>query len=126
MAVTWADNPPCENWRSYAPHFKEYAEDVMDRRTSVPDSTLPGFIQRHQAELIKNPVNRELNGTISLSLLRLLEGAPHYWEAAAWLNSSRSPEGETFASYLTKWKKATPERCRGLVNEVMKRFGVSG
>lgn len=125
LAQTWERKPPYESWRSYATHFEEYTEDIMDRRVSIPDSRLPGFYQRHQAELAKNPVDRELNGTISLSLLRLLEAMPHCWEAVTWLNSSRSSEGETFQAYLAKWRQATPERCRGLVYEVGRRFGVS-
>ena len=126
MAETWERTPPFDSWRSYAPRFREYAEDVIDRRVSIPDSRLPGFYQRHAAELVKDPVDRELNGTISLSLLRLLEAMPHCWEAVTWLNSSRSPQGETFPAYLAKWRKATPERCRGLVIEVSRRFGVTG
>ena len=125
MARTWLTSPPHEAWKSYAPHFTEYTGDIMDRRTAIPDSRLPAFYQKNQSELVKNPVNRDLNGTFSLSLLRLLEATPHYWEAVTWLNSTPSKEGESFAAYLAKWKLATPERCRGMVFEVMKRFGIS-
>ncbi len=125
MAQSWLTSPPYEAWKSYAPHFTEYTEDIMDRRTAIANSRLPAFYQKHQAELLKNPVDRDLNGTISLSLLRLLETTPHYWEAVTWLNSAPSKEGESFAAYLARWKQATPERCRGMVFEVMKRFGIT-
>lgn len=125
MAQTWANSPPFETWRSYAPRFTEYVQDIMDRRTSITDSHLPGFYQRHKAELARNSTDRELNGTISLSLLRLLEAAPPFWEAVTWLNSSPSPPGESFPAYLAKWHHATPERCRPFVNEVIKRFGIT-
>ncbi len=125
MAKTWLTSPPHEHWKSYAPRFTEYTDDIMERRTAVPDSKLPAFYQKNQATLLKNPVDRDLNGTFSLSLLRLLETSPHYWEALTWLNSAPSKEGETFAAYLDKWKQATPERCRGMVFEVRKRFGIT-
>lgn len=125
MAQTWAKSPPFESWRSYAPRFAEYVLDIMDRRVSITDSRLPGFYQRHKADLVRTPTDRELNGTISLSLLRLLEAVPSYWEAITWLNSSPSPPGESFTAYLAKWHNATPERCRPFVNEIIKRFGVN-
>ncbi|HWB02123.1 MAG TPA: hypothetical protein VG796_03800 [Verrucomicrobiales bacterium] len=125
LAQTWAKNAPYDSWRAYAPRFSEYAEDVMDRRVSIPDSKLASFYQRHQSELVKNPVDRELNGTFSLSLLRMLEANPQQWEAVTWLNSSPSPQGETFSAYLNKWCKAAPDRCREFIKDVMKRFGVT-
>lgn len=124
MAESWAKQPPYESWRSFAPKFREYADDIMDRRVSVPDSKLPAFYQRHGKELAQNPVDRELNGTISLNLLRLLEASPHFWEAVTWLNSKPSPPGETFRDYLLKWKQATPERCHGMIFETARRFGI--
>jgi hypothetical protein len=124
LAQSWSKSPPYESWRAYAPRFGEYAEDVMGRRVCIPDSRLPAFYQRHQAELVKNPVDRELNGTFSLSLLRIFEASPQSWEAVTWLNSSPSPPGETFAAYLAKWRQATPDRCRSFISEVTKRFGI--
>jgi hypothetical protein len=125
LAQTWAKSPPYDSWRGYAPRFGEYAEDVMGRRVSIPDSRLATFYQRHKGELVKNPVDRDLNGTFSLTLLRILEASPQSWEAVSWLNSSPSPQGENFATYLGKWRQAVPDRCRSFVNEVIKRFGVT-
>ncbi len=125
LAQTWTKTPPYESWKAFAPRFSEYAEDVIDRRVSIPDARLPAFYQRHQAELVKSPVDRELNGTFSLSLLRLFESAPHCWEAVTWLNSTPSPQGESFQAYLTKWRQAAPERYRGFINDIMKRFGIT-
>jgi hypothetical protein len=125
MAETWEESPPRESWRSYAPRFREYTEDIIERRVLIPDSRLPAFFQRYQTELAKNPVGRELNGTVSLTLLRMLDATPHYWEAVAWLNSSPSPKGETFAAYLSKWREAAPERCRGFALDVARKFGVA-
>ena len=125
MAVHWEKHAPFESWKSFAPRLREYTDDIMDRRVAVPDSRLASFYQRHAVELAENAVDRELNGTISLTLLRLLEASPHYWEALTWLNSSPSKPGETFQAYLTKWRRATPDRCVGMVIETARRFGIT-
>ncbi len=125
LAQTWTKNPPFESWRAYAPRFSEYAEDIMSRRATITDARLAAFYQRNQAELVKNPVNRDLNGAFSLSLLRLLEASPQSWEAVTWLNSAPSAPGETFPAYLTKWRQAAPAKHRPFIEEIAKRFGVT-
>lgn len=125
MAGVWAVEPPFEAWRSYAPRFREYAADVMDKRTVVGESRLAEYYQRNQAKLAANPVDRELNGAISLLLLKVLEARPEAWEAVSWLNSAPSKPGETFDDYLAKWKKAAPERWHAFIAGLAKRFGVA-
>lgn len=125
MAETWEKSPPFEVWKSYAPNFKEYADDVMNRRTVVAESRLADFYRKNQSRLAANPVDRELNGAISRLLLKVFEAKPDAWEAVTWLNSSPSRSGETFEAYLTKWKKAAPERWHGFITDLAKRFGVT-
>jgi hypothetical protein len=123
LAEVWAKKAPYENWRSYAPRFNEYAQDVMDRRVNLPDSRMAGFYQRHRAELEKNPVDRELNGTVSLFLLRQIETAPSLWESLTWLNSAPSVQGESFPAYLQKWRNAAPAHCRGFIETIALKLG---
>lgn len=125
MASVWAVEPPFEAWRSYAPRFKEYAGDVMDRRTVVGESRLADYYLRNQAKLAANPVDRELNGAISLLLLKVLEARPEAWESVTWLNSTPAKPGETFDAYLAKWKRAAPERWHAFITGLAKRFGVA-
>jgi hypothetical protein len=125
LAETWEASPPFEVWKTYAPRFKEYAEDVMNRRTIVAESRLSDFYLKNQAKLVANPVDRELNGAISLLLLKVMEAKPEAWEAVTWLNSSPSQPGESFEAYLAKWKKAAPEKWHGFITDMGKRFGVT-
>ncbi len=120
----WADVPPYPNWRSYAPEFRRYAQGVMDSRSQVGEGHLGDFYRKHRRTLERTPRDRALNGAMALPLLTLLEGSPASWEAVAWLNSTPSPEGESFAAYLEKWRLAVPARHRGFVREVMRRFEV--
>lgn len=123
LATAWAKKAPYENWRDYAPRFAEYAQDVMDRRVNLPDSQMAGFYQRHKDDLEKNPTDRELNGTLSLFLLRQIETAPALWESITWLNSAPSQKGETLAAYFLKWRNAAPTRCRGFVETIARKLG---
>ncbi len=124
MAEEWTSEPPYEVWKSYAPRFREYAEDVMNRRTVVSESRLADYYRKHRSRLAANPVDRELNGAISLILLRIMEAKPEAWESVTWLNSAPSKSGETFEAYLTKWKKAAPERWHEFISGMARRFGV--
>jgi len=124
MAEGWTKEPPFETWRAYAPRFKEYADDVMNRRTVVSESRLADYYRKYRGKLAANPVDRERNGAISLLLLRVLEAKPEAWEAVTWLNSAPSKPGETFEAYLTKWKKAAPERWHSFITDMAGRFGV--
>jgi hypothetical protein len=125
MAETWEKSPPFESWRAYAPHFKEYADDVMNRRTVVAESRLGEYFRKNKAKLAANPVDRELNGAISRLLLKVMEAKPEAWEAVTWLNSAPSKPGETFEAYLAKWKSAAPQRWHGFIDDIAKRFGVT-
>ena len=125
MAEAWEKSPPYESWRSYAPRFKEYADDVMKRRTVVSESRLGDFYRKNQMKLAADPVDRDLNGAISILLLRLWEAKPEAWEAVTWLNSAPSKPGETFDAYLAKWKNAAPERWQAFIKDVAGRFGVT-
>ena len=82
------------------------------------------FVYQFSHEFCHILSDRSLNGAMALPLLELFEGAPESWEAVAWLNRTPSPEGETFAEYLEKWRSAVPARHRSFVGEVMRRFGV--
>jgi hypothetical protein len=125
MAETWEKSPPFEIWKTYAPRFKEYADDVMNRRTIVAESRLADYYRKNQAKLIANPVDRERNGAISRILLKIMEAKPDAWEAVSWLNSAPSKPGETFEAYMAKWKKAAPERWHAFITDMAKRFGVA-
>jgi hypothetical protein len=69
-------------------------------------------------------VDRELNGAVSLLLLKVLEAKPEAWESITWLNSTPSKPGETFDAYLAKWRKAAPERWHPFITGIAQRFGV--
>lgn len=125
LSAVWKDAPPYAGWRDYAPEFRRYAQTVMDSRSQVGVGHLDDFYQQHRRALESSPSDRQLNGAMALPLLGLVEGAPESWESLTWLNAQRAAEGETFADYLGRWRKAVPGRHGGFVEEVARQFGVS-
>jgi len=127
MARTWKDDPPYPNWRRYRAALRSYADDAIrrwDRIDEIHERGLPAFYRTHEETLRANPCRRDLNGAMSLVLLRLFEEDPRRWEAVRWLNTAPSPEGETFRDYLGRWHQAVPDRHKAFVGRIAKLYGV--
>jgi hypothetical protein len=122
LAREWDERPPYANWKSYAPQFRQYADDVMDSRSQVGSAHLGDYFRKHQRELEATPRDRDLNGAMAVVLLGIMENSPSSWEAVTWLNSSPSRPGETFPAYLEKWWLAVPAKHKPFVEEVIRRF----
>lgn len=127
MSVTWRKNAPYPNWQSYAPSLRDYTDDIIRKRQDhleILRTGLPAYYRRHALHLRDHPTDRDRNGAMALALLTLLERDPSQWNAIRWLNSTPSPEGETFAAYLAKWHEAVPGKHRPFVTEVAGLFGI--
>ena len=61
---------------------------------------------------------------MAVVLLGFFESDPGQWEAIRWLNSSPSPQGESFRDYLKKWRDAVPETHRAFVEGIAGLYGV--
>lgn len=127
MSEQWRSNPPYPNWRDYAPALADYARDVIASRTLFAElvkAGLPAFHRRHQAQLVAEPCDRELNGTMAVLLLSLFEAEPRHWHAVRWLNPAPSPAGETFPAYLKKWHAAAPAEHREFISRLADLYGI--
>jgi hypothetical protein len=120
----WKERPPYGNWRTYAPEFRKYAQEIMDSRSQVGEGHLGDFYLKNRKTLEATPRDRALNGAMALPLLTILEGAPESWEAVASLNAQPAGGDGSLVAYLTNWRDAAPARHRGFVEEVMRRFAV--
>ena len=127
MARSWKTKPAYPNWTDYRDHLRQYADNVVLKRTRVSEihqKGLASFYREHRKELEKNCCNREVNGAMALVLLRLFEEKPGRWEAVRWLNSSPPLRGATFQQYLRKWRDAVPMRHKAFVEKLAALFGV--
>lgn len=128
MSHEWRTSPPYGNWRSYSSALSDYADNIRKGRDDylqILRTGLPAYYRKHADHLARNPTDRKKNGAIALVILSLLERNPDHWNSIRWLNSSPSPEGETFLDYLTKWHGAVPEQHTSFVDSVASLFGLA-
>ena len=126
MARSWRTDPPYPNWRDYRDSLRDYADDTMRRWPHVEEIArvgLPAFYAHHEARLRANPVDRDLNGSMAVVLLRAFEETPAHWEAVRWLNERRTDAPRTFDAHLADWHASVPERHRPFVERLAALFG---
>lgn len=126
MARSWRTDPPYPNWRDYRDSLRDYADDTMRRWPHVEEIArvgLPAFYARHEPRLRANPVDRDLNGSMAVVLLRAFEETPAHWEAVRWLNERRTDAPRTFDVHLADWHASVPERHRPFVERLAALFG---
>ena len=128
MSIAWRKNAPYENWKSFAPSLRDYTDEIKRTRTDyleIARSGLPAYYRKHARHLTSNATDRAKNGAMALYLLAAFEQQPHHWNSIRWLNSSPSPEGETFTQYLAKWHEAVPEKHTTFVRSLAALYGIA-
>jgi len=125
MAITWKTYPPYPNWKDYARHLGEYAEqNINESHRQLPSSmTFAEWFEENETALRRNPYIREKNEVIANQLLSLLERSPHSWEAVTYLNLSSSKSSQTFEEYLREWHLRSPSKHRRFIHEIADLFG---
>ena len=127
MARAWATDPPYPHWKDYRDSLQDYTDDVIAKRHrayEIYEKGLPTFYREHEGELRSNAVIWELNGAMSILMLRLFEEEPQHWEAVRWLNSTPSGQNEAFSDYLQRWHNAVPDRHQPFIRRLAGLFGV--
>jgi hypothetical protein len=124
MAEAWRKKPPegVPKAKDYAASLDSYRQDVIKSRQRLSLTDLKNFYQTHAEALRQNPHDRAKNGAIAVPMLEFFEKSPQRWQAIAWLNSAKSPPGETFGQYLQKWLHAVPESHQATVQEIRHIF----
>ncbi len=127
MSVEWRRNAPYDNWKSFAPSLRDYTDDIARKRADyleIVETGLPAYYRQHAGHFKDNPTDRAKNGAMALILLAAFERQPRHWNAIRWLNSSPSPEGESFEQYLDKWYRAVPAKHAGFIQSLAALYGV--
>jgi hypothetical protein len=128
MARSWKQEPPFPNWRDYRDSLRAYADDVVRKRDQfdlIAQDGLGAFYRANKETLRKEPCSRDLNGAMSLVLLRLFEKEPERWEAVRWLNTASSSREEEFERYLRRWHGATPDKHKEFVRRIARLYGIA-
>ena len=127
MAKEWRQNAPYQNWRSFAPSLRDYTDNIERKRDDFLEITrigLPAYYRQHASHLKTNATDRPKNGAMAIVLLTLFERDPTQWSAIQYLNPSPSPKGESFKSYLTKWRNAAPAAHKEFIQTIAQLYGI--
>ncbi len=124
MTEVWAVKPPYPNWKAYAPHLKEYAQERIRKAALPAGTTLAKWYEDNAPVLASNAVDRDRNTTVAATLLPLFEASPEKWEAVTWLNGEKFTKLHTFQDYLEAWRRNCPEKHREFVTRIATEFGV--
>jgi hypothetical protein len=111
MSKLWSNNPPYPNWRSYAPKFQQYAQNVI-----------------RDAKEAEQPTHRQgqvLNAEI---LCPLFEESSDSWNAFTYLGkaSTSPPDDEDLTDWnkhalgftFDRWLHAVPPHFKGIVLKI--------
>ncbi len=123
MSRTWLVNPPYSNWAGYASSLGDYALELCSRpsRQLQPDCTIAGLFQQHEAGLLSDPYQRELNGTFAIHLLPIFLADPRRWELIRYLPTCSS----SFPDLLRSWQDASPSHLRDGITMIAAAFHFS-
>jgi len=132
LAVTWKSAPPLpgEGWTGFAPHLREYSDDLVAQHQLPTDRTLAAWYAEQRDSLQKQGPSdlRPAYETIALALLPIFEQQPNHWEAVTFLGRRRADLKDqklTFEEVLAEWRLACPARHWPLVERIAAEFGVA-
>jgi hypothetical protein len=124
MAETWQISAPYPNWKDYAPHLKEYADQLIAKSQLPAEKGLADWYRDHAVQLRASSNQREMNRVAAVALLPLFEAKPRHWEAVGYLNAGRAYPNQSFQEYLQDWQYFAPDTHKGFVSEIAALFEI--
>lgn len=124
MGEEWKIHPPYPNWKSYAPHLTEYAQERIDAHPLPKDTTLAKWYRDNADALRKNATDRERNSVVATALLPMFEKEPEHWGAVYYLNQGKPKTQQSFEQRLQNWHDQTPEEHRAFIRAIAKQFEI--
>jgi hypothetical protein len=121
MAVEWLMHPPYSHWDTFAPHLLAYATQYASRpEAQLPaGTTLASWMIKHEEELRKNPVQRDLNSVVAFALLPAFESEPGGWNSIRRFPTST----ESLEKYLKQWHANALDSDKNFVARVASQLG---
>jgi len=124
MSETWKTAPPYPNWKSFAPHLKDYADKRIAKGRLPENTTLAKWYEENAKELRGSPTLREKNEIVAVALLPLFEKEPSHWEAVGYLNAGKTFKNQTFEDFLTQWRYFAPQRHKAFIQQIAAAFDI--
>ncbi len=122
-AETWADEPPYPNWRGYAVHLGEYADQRIAAARLPEGTSLADWFRANRADLATAATDRARNTVVAAALLPLFESCPRHWAAVPHLNDASPTAPQPFRDHLAEWRRRLPPDRRDTVDAIAAAFG---
>lgn len=103
MGERWLYNPPYPHWRSYSSFLTSYANERLDRASTIvpSDTDFRAWLSSKEGELRDCPLLRDYNLAVTAQLLPLMESDP----TRGWNATTRLPCSESMLKeYLSLWR----------------------
>lgn len=124
MAEAWEKDPPYPNWRSFAPHLRDYVTERLAQSPRPPEMPLADWYARHRDDVRERPTDRDNGLAIASALLPLFEEAPGRWASIHWLNVPEQPQPADFRDHLAAWRGRVPAEQAATIESVARTFGI--
>ena len=124
MAETWSVTPPYPNWKSFAPHLKEYADERIDKAKLPTGQKFADWFSENEAAMRANSIDRARNCVVAVELLSLFEAEPKMWEAVSSLNNEKVTKLFSFKQYLEAWRRNSAEKHRAFIDKLAEHFSI--
>ena len=120
MAESWEVSPPFENWKDYAPHLGDYANELLVRpECQVPQgSSLAQWLSDQEDSLRQDRYQRDKNAIVAYELLALFQNEPTGWNTVSHLPKSSAK----FNDYLGYWYDQVGEEDKPFLNRLLQDF----
>jgi hypothetical protein len=126
MGKSWQTTPPFANWKAYAPHLTEYAEDRIRKvAKELPDGqSFAEWFAANEPAMRQNSTLREKNEVVAIQLLPLFEATPSGWESVTFYNLGKRDPNKSLAAQLADWSENVPDEQTKFVNQISKVLGL--
>lgn len=120
MAESWEVSPPFQNWKDYAPHLGDYANELLVRpECQVPQgSTLAQWLSGQEDSLRQDRYQRDKNSIVAYELLPLFQNEPTGWNTVTHLPNSFA----SFNDYLVCWYEQVAEEDKPFLIRLLQVF----
>ena len=121
----WKKKSPIPGTEGYAKHFTSYALNYKNKKSSkLPAGmTFAKWFKENRQKLIDGKGDaRDLQRTIALHILPMVEKNPKYWGAFYYLDESKTAKVISFVKGMQEWQKNSPREYHPFIKDIKKLF----
>ena len=111
LTDAWRKRPPCEIPQAldFAPHYTAYADEITSGYPRPSDDDCAGWLTENIATMEADPMRRDLNGLVAVTLLDHFRDNPGLWHDCVALNNWNPSDDATFSDYISSWNTCVKE-----------------